>query len=1062
MRTRKFKRGVMWACTGVAVLVAAVTAIDIMIPSYYDWKEYYDAAIAEREEQKYLNSLPFEFLGISATLADGVEYYKNGKAAPENEDLRVIAHFTEKGKDFDEVLRSGDFEISYPDSFAQSGGNITVSYSYTPEAEGDEEPQPIVKTAEVAVTLSDVLPVSLSITELRYRVAYAAGATFDMSGISGEVGYNDGSVLAVTAKDLTTTVTTLAEGVNSVDVTWQNGGEELTAAVPVSVSADYTDGKVVSLAQDGPFYLEQGELLAEAQPKIRAVYENGNRLPISAEDYTVKGNVERASFNKNCILTVTANSNPLAWCRFAARVSSGMEAEALEDFSGSATEVDSVSEQDGEWITEGKVSGVALNAGDVLDFTVSSETVSKPEFVLNLSNRSLVTEGENVVAQDIKLADIFSLEVNGRAVDIPESAVLHGYAMPAAESAGYQFEQCALPSVVLNKTAPNSVKLTVRDGATGVFIDRISLETGYTGKFYSSVDDLLAENAAAGTTPALNSVSLRNWGVVTSLEDGKTTLGAYGHGMCTDGTYIYMVSTSYSDSLRRAVVAKIDPATGEILATSQRTPVGMTTEDYAGITYYDGNIIIFDDAGGAYFTAASNFVDGTSSAAFWTYKDFDFEDLGGVPLKDVGYSAENNMFAVLTGSNVKLFDAEKNFVNDISISTDEGKVKRMTATDKYIYVLTSGDGIYNANLYIADWQGNFIGKITIDTSVALTDTNTSKSSVQGVCVRGNDVYIALVSWGQDGRGDGFKIVKASMPEVSEDIDFELSLTEYFNACVDNGVAQPNLVASPLKGQYGSISSNGGYNMGIAFDGEYVYYGLNTSGNKQIVVYKATPDGTIVANSATFDVSNVDGDNARLFIKDGTLDAIGRVWERTVGEGDEATKVTQGPVYSIRLEDFKQGCEFTEDDSLPFDESGAPFSAAWNEANQKFVVLNTGRWLYVVNEEGESLASVHPEISGFGTSSVTCDDNYIYVSYCINGQKSIPVRVYDWSLNLVYEMTVKGEGGADIGLGPGVGTSYNAQCICVVDGVIYVSLSKWSGSENMAVWVIKPDMSVFGN
>ena len=33
MRTRKFKRGVMWACTGVAVLVAAVTAIDIMIPS---------------------------------------------------------------------------------------------------------------------------------------------------------------------------------------------------------------------------------------------------------------------------------------------------------------------------------------------------------------------------------------------------------------------------------------------------------------------------------------------------------------------------------------------------------------------------------------------------------------------------------------------------------------------------------------------------------------------------------------------------------------------------------------------------------------------------------------------------------------------------------------------------------------------------------------------------------------------------------------------------------------------------------------------------------------------
>ena len=1055
MRTRKFKRGVMWACTGVAVLVAAVTAIDIMIPSYYDWKEYYDAAIAEREEQKYLNSLPFEFLGISATLADGVEYYKNGKAAPENEDLRVIAHFTEKGKDFDEVLRSGDFEISYPDSFAQSGGNITVSYSYTPEAEGDEEPQPIVKTAEVAVTLSDVLPVSLSITELPYRVAYAAGATFDMSGISGEVGYNDGSVLAVTEKDLTTTVTTLAEGVNSVDVTWQNGGEELTAAVPVSVSADYTDGKVVSLAQDGPFYLEQGELLAEAQPKVRAVYENGNRLPISAEDYTVKGNVERASFNKNCILTVTANSNPLAWCRFAARVSSGMEAEALEDFSGSATEVDSVSEQDGEWITEGKVSGVALNAGDVLDFTVSSETVSKPEFVLNLSNRALVTEGENAVAQDIKLADVFSLEVNGRAVDIPESAVLHGYTMPAAESAGYQFEQCALPSVVLNKAAPNSVKLTVRDGATGVFIDRISLETGYTGKFYSSVDDLLAENAAAGTTPALSSVSLRNWGGVPSLEDDKTTLGSYGHGMCTDGTYIYMISTGYSASLRRAVVAKIDPATGEILATSQQTPVGMTTEDCAGITYYDGNIIIFDDAGGAYFVAASSFTDGTSTAAFWSYNGFAFEDLEGAALKDVSYSVANDMFAVLTGSNVKLFDGEKSFVCDISIATDEGKVKRMTATDKYIYVLTSGDGIYNANLYIADWQGNYIGKVTVDTSAALTDTATAKSSIQGVCVLGDDVYLSLASWGQTARVDGFKIVKAGMPEVPEDVSFDLSLAEYFNACIDNGVDSPLLIARPVSGTNGNIGGNN-YAMGAAFDGEYMYYSINGGDNHGARVFKATLSGTIVATSNWFDISagpstNPDaspGDNARLFVKGDKLYIIGLNLE--------------DKVYSIKLSDFKDDCVLTADDTLPEELSANPFDMVWSEDNKKFAVLNTSRQLAIYNEDGSSAVTItrQPYYNGMKVSSITSYDSYIYISYSVNGQNVLPVDVYDWNGNYIDTYVVNPEGGK-FDFGSAVGSSYNLQALCAAGDRMFVTACSWTAGA-IYVWEIKPDMSVFNS
>ena len=56
----------------IAILICVITALSLMLPSWLSYKEYYDAAVAEREEQKRLNALPLELLGISAELADGV------------------------------------------------------------------------------------------------------------------------------------------------------------------------------------------------------------------------------------------------------------------------------------------------------------------------------------------------------------------------------------------------------------------------------------------------------------------------------------------------------------------------------------------------------------------------------------------------------------------------------------------------------------------------------------------------------------------------------------------------------------------------------------------------------------------------------------------------------------------------------------------------------------------------------------------------------------------------------------------------------------------------------
>ena len=90
----------------VALTVCIVGALAFMIPSWTSYKSYYDAAVAEREHQKYINSLPLELVGITASLGDGVEYYDNGRAAPNADDFEVMAHFTEKGQSRDELLMS--------------------------------------------------------------------------------------------------------------------------------------------------------------------------------------------------------------------------------------------------------------------------------------------------------------------------------------------------------------------------------------------------------------------------------------------------------------------------------------------------------------------------------------------------------------------------------------------------------------------------------------------------------------------------------------------------------------------------------------------------------------------------------------------------------------------------------------------------------------------------------------------------------------------------------------------------------------------------------------------
>lgn len=159
MSKLKISRRMITLIVGIAcAVIAVVVALSLMLGSYGSWKGYYNTLIREREHQKYLDSLPLEFTGISAALADGVVFYDNGTADPEAYDFTVSANFTEKGREFSRKLSLGDYSIEVPDDFADHGGAVTVSYTWQPEkaedaAEDDPLPDPITKTTQVNISL---------------------------------------------------------------------------------------------------------------------------------------------------------------------------------------------------------------------------------------------------------------------------------------------------------------------------------------------------------------------------------------------------------------------------------------------------------------------------------------------------------------------------------------------------------------------------------------------------------------------------------------------------------------------------------------------------------------------------------------------------------------------------------------------------------------------------------------------------------------------------------------------------------------------------------------------
>lgn len=1045
--TNIFKKKRFWNITTLvaAILTCAIAAPAIIVPSFLNYQAYYNEMVSDREHQKYLASLPLEFKGISATLADGAIFYANGRAHAKSEDFKVVAHFTEKGKDFDTNLLPYDFSVSAPDDFAEKGGAVTVSYTYTyPDDSNDPnaEPRKETKETQVNVSLTDVVLSKLEVLEKPYQTVYPEGAKFDSKGMTFNATYNDGTVIKIGYLDTNVeSDANLETGQTSVKVVYNDGKTSATCDVPVTVlsQAAYdqqtTASNIVSLKEEKPLTMNVDDSLSTAKPILRATYQNGNKLNISDEMLTIKSSVEVASMEKNCYLDIALKDNPNVKLLVPVNIKMVSQAENFASNGGSSKDVDSYILSNGNISKEGQAK--VVEGASSITFTINSEVVSRNALGVRLSNRTVSKDGKSVLPLDA--AKFLSVKINDS--DYPASnAVISGYGKTAEDVAKYVFEELTLPDVVLNKGI-NKIELSFNndldvDGVKAkVAVDSISQKSESVSEFYQDIGEAIANGD--DLKDSLNIEKISDFGVINN---------DYGNGITSDGTYLYSVYLKGSN----ATVVKIDSKTGEAVAKSKATGA-FFQEYFAGITIYDGQLIIFKKDGGKMSTSLKDFKEGSE---FKDYDGFKFEGLDKTPLRDVYYNQNKEQFIVFYGGSgvVKFAFFDKNFqlVKELSApkENNDGTPRRMTADGNYIYINYFRKDLYTPVINVFDWEGNRVNteKVVIPNTLEKMGITSAKSScIPGIVAHNNGIYFSFRKEGSVNGGSGSAIVKASLKVLDEARVSDLSLGEYASACVDNK-ATPSFTPKALFSNYGKVpDSELGWTMGGVSDGENIYLANNLRSNEKTQITKIDKTKKIVANSVKFETGGKDGDNSQLFIKDGKLYCI----------------LFNNKIVSIKLDSFYEGIALKEDNTLPFDEvikamgtEATIKGVQWNESAQKFIVLSNKGEIFFLDAEGKILKKITSKApSGYTLGSVTSDSKFFYVSYKKNTQADLPIDVYTWDGTLVSSVTPRS---------PKNGTTkYNIQSIFTHQGKLLTTLTSWDNANSfLYLWNIKYDQDVF--
>ena len=215
------------------LLLTAVIVVAIPMNSYNNYKEYLAAIEQQNEENKQAQIKPV-LESITAELKEGVRYFANDMAEARAEHFIVTANYTKGEESYSELVEEDKFIVKTAADFYSVGGEVTITFKNA--------------STTVEIELEPVVIESISVASAPYVVKYAAGSTFDASGMVINAVYNDGSVKTLTADQyVVDTTTALTTSDKKVTVSYQVGDVVKTVDIAISVSDTLDDGEVESI-----------------------------------------------------------------------------------------------------------------------------------------------------------------------------------------------------------------------------------------------------------------------------------------------------------------------------------------------------------------------------------------------------------------------------------------------------------------------------------------------------------------------------------------------------------------------------------------------------------------------------------------------------------------------------------------------------------------------------------------------------------------------------------------------------------------------------------------------
>lgn len=420
MNKRKLAKIIEWSSIGLVVLLVIVIALSTIIPSYTSWKRKDDLLRAPKPPKTVLQS-------IDAELAEGKIYYDNNLASVKNEDLKVTANYLTGEEKSSELLAADAYTVSVPADFAVNGGDVTVEYKQ--------------KKATVSVGLEPVVLMSLEMTQSPYTVAYKTGDRFSCDGMEIYAVYNDGSKKAITSIDyVTDIVSPLSNGAQSHRVTYTDGETMVEYEVPIKVSDDFSNGRIVSISAAGDCYAAAGDDISKVKPLVKCTYESGNSKLTDA--YTVTNAPETVVFGKEYLLTVTYNGDARKKAEIPVTVRNHVEGEDTTIVGGSVKSEASYTFEKGKFTATDETPSFAGSFAKAVQngeeasvtFSVESYTDCVANITLNCGNSYITRDNDGYYwMQPLQINTILDMTVNGEPVAIGNNVVLKGCG-PSAET----------------------------------------------------------------------------------------------------------------------------------------------------------------------------------------------------------------------------------------------------------------------------------------------------------------------------------------------------------------------------------------------------------------------------------------------------------------------------------------------------------------------------------------------------------------------------------------------------------------------------------------------------